>query len=62
MLKTESASRRTLLTHEDDMNITNTLRKNIGTIIAILGFVLLCIMTFGDLGELASEAYWRNVK
>lgn len=43
------------------MNITNLLRKNIGTIIACLGFVLLCIITLGDLGELASEQYWINV-
>lgn len=38
------------------------LRRNIGVLVAALGFVLLCIMTFGDLGELASEEYWRNVK
>lgn len=44
------------------MNITNMLRRNIGTIIAILGFILLCIVTFGDLGELVTEAYWQNVK
>lgn len=44
------------------MQITNALRKNIGTIIAALGFVLLCIITFGDLGELFGEQYWENVK
>lgn len=44
------------------MNITNMLRRNIGTIIAILGFILLCIVTFGDLGELVTDAYWQNVK
>lgn len=38
------------------------LRKNIGTIIASFGFVLLCIITFGDLGEILTEAYWINVK
>lgn len=43
------------------MIITNILRKNIGTITAALGFLLLCILTFGDLGELATEAYWHNV-
>lgn len=37
------------------------LRRNIGTIIAFLGFVLLSIVTFGDLGELLTEEYWRNV-
>ena len=44
------------------MNIINLLRKNVGTIIAALGFLILCIMTFGDLGELSTEAYWINVK
>ena len=44
------------------MNFTNMLRKNIGTIVACLGFVLLCIVTFGDLGEILSERYWENVK
>lgn len=43
------------------MNITTTLRKNIGTIIASLGFVLLCIVTFGDLGDLIGYEYWQNV-
>lgn len=38
------------------------LRKNIGTIIAGFGFVLLCIITFGDIGEILTEAYWQNVK
>lgn len=38
------------------------LRKNIGTIVAAFGFVLLCIMTFGDLGDLMSEQYWINVR
>lgn len=38
------------------------LRKNIGTIIAALGFVLLCIMTFGNIGELMTGQYWENVK
>lgn len=44
------------------MNITTTLRKNIGTIIAALGFILLCIVTFGDLGDLIGYEYWQNVK
>lgn len=44
------------------MNITNTLRKNIGTIVAVLGFMLLCIITFGDLGDLMGEEYWANVR
>lgn len=38
------------------------LRRNVGVLVAALGFVLLCIMTFGDLGELASEEYWYNVR
>jgi hypothetical protein len=37
------------------------LRKNVGTIIAIFGFLLLCIMTFGNLGEISSAEYWRGV-
>lgn len=44
------------------MNFTRALRKNIGTIIAFIGFVLLCIVTFGDLGEIFSEDYWENVE
>lgn len=43
------------------MNITNILRKNIGTIVAVFGSILLCIMTFGNLGEIVSEVYWQNV-
>lgn len=42
--------------------IISALRKNIGTIIAAIGFILLCIITFGDLGELTSDKYWVNVK
>lgn len=41
--------------------MTGFLRKNIGVIIAGIGFFLLCIMTFGDIGEIVSEEYWRNV-
>lgn len=40
----------------------NVLRKNIGTVIAAFGFALLCILTFGDLGEIMTDAYWENVK
>jgi hypothetical protein len=43
------------------MNFANLLRKNIGTIIAALGFVLLCIITLGDLGEILAEEYWASV-
>ena len=43
------------------MTLTNKLRKNIGTIVALLGFFLLCIMTFGDLGDVLGEEYWRSV-
>lgn len=38
------------------------LRKNIGTIAAAFGFILLCILTFGDIGDVLTEAYWINVK
>lgn len=41
--------------------IIKFLRKNIGTIIAFLGFMLLCIATFGDLGEFMTDKYWENV-
>lgn len=44
------------------MNITNILRKNIGVIITAIGFLLLCIITFGDLGEVVTVEYWCNVK
>ena len=43
------------------MTITNLLRRNVGTIVAIFGFLLLCIMTFGNLGEILSDVYWKNV-
>ena len=43
------------------MNFANLLRKNIGTIIAALGFILLCIITLGDLGEILAEEYWASV-
>lgn len=42
--------------------IIKSLRKNIGTIIAGLGFILLCIATFGNLGEFMTDVYWENVK
>lgn len=38
------------------------LRNNIGTIIAACGFVLLTILTFGDLGNIMTDQYWQNVK
>lgn len=40
----------------------NLLRKNIGTIAAAFGFILLCVLTFGDIGDVLTEAYWINVK
>ena len=43
------------------LNITNVLRKNIGLIVTTIGFMLLCIITFGDLGEIVTEEYWKNV-
>lgn len=44
------------------MNFTNLIRKNIGSIVAGFGFLLLCIVTFGDLGEVFAEGYWQNVQ
>lgn len=38
------------------------LRQNIGTIIAGFGFILLCILTFGDIGEILTEEYWISVR
>ena len=32
-----------------------------GVIVTFVGFILLIILTFGDLGELFTEEYWRNV-
>lgn len=43
------------------MNITNILRKNVGTIMAMFGFLLLCILTFGDLGNITATEYWSSV-
>jgi len=43
------------------MNIINGIRKNIGTVIAGFGFLLLCIITFGDLAEIATREYWLAV-
>lgn len=42
--------------------LITALRKNIGVIIAGFGFLLLCILTFGNLGELVTDAYWQSVK
>lgn len=42
--------------------IIKTIRKNIGVIIAAFGFFLLCIITFGDLGDFMTDEYWRNVR
>lgn len=42
--------------------IIKVIRKNIGTIVAAFGFVLLCIITFGDLGEIGTDVYWQNVR
>lgn len=41
--------------------ITNLIRKNVGIIVSIVGFALLVILTFGDMGELWTEEYWKNV-
>lgn len=37
------------------------IRKYTGVIVSVVGFILLIILTFGDLGELFTEGYWRNV-
>lgn len=42
--------------------IITFLRKNIGTIIAFFGFILLTILTFGDIAEVLTEDYWLNVR
>lgn len=36
-------------------------RRNIGIIIAFIGFILLVILTFGDISEINSIEYWQNV-
>lgn len=41
--------------------ITSLIRKNIGAIVSVVGFILLVILTFGDIGELFTEKYWENV-
>ena len=41
--------------------ITIWLRKNIGIIVSTIGFILLVILTFGDIGELFTDKYWQNV-
>lgn len=37
-------------------------RKNIGIIVAFIGFVLLVILTFGNISEINSAEYWYNVR
>lgn len=41
--------------------LTNLIRKNIGIIVSVVGLALLVILTFGDMGELFTEEYWKNV-
>lgn len=41
--------------------MTSWLRKNVGIIVSSMGLALLVILTFGDIGELFTEAYWQNV-
>lgn len=41
--------------------LTDLIRKNIGIIVSIVGLALLIILTFGDIGELLTEEYWKNV-
>ena len=38
------------------------LRRNVGTIIASIGFLLLTILTFGNIMEIMTDEYWQNVK
>jgi len=40
---------------------SKVIRKNIGTIISIIGIILLVILTYGDMGELFTDKYWENV-
>ena len=47
---------------DDRRGIIKTIRQNIGVIIAAFGFFLLCIITFGDLGDFMTDEYWKNVK
>lgn len=42
-------------------NLVKNVRKYMGSILAIFGFLLLCILTFGDIGEILTDAYWQNV-
>lgn len=42
-------------------NVTNWLRKHLGMIISVIGLILLAVLTFGDIGELFTDAYWQNV-
>ena len=37
------------------------LRRNIGVIVSSVGMLLLVVVTFGDMGELFTEKYWRSV-
>lgn len=37
------------------------LRKYIGIIISVIGLAMLAILTFGDIGELFTDEYWKNV-
>lgn len=37
------------------------IKKNIGAIAAVIGFVILTIMIFGDVTKIMTEEYWQNV-
>ena len=41
--------------------MTHWFRRNIGAIISVIGLILLVILTFGDMGELFTDEYWKNV-
>lgn len=37
------------------------LRRNIGTIVAVFAFILITILTLGDIGDVLTANYWHNV-
>lgn len=38
------------------------IRRNVGTIVAVIAFILITILTLGDIGEILTDAYWENVR
>lgn len=41
--------------------LTKWFRKNTGFIVSAIGITLLVILTFGNIGELLTDEYWKNV-